>query len=994
MKKFLCLIVFLSFTAGIFAAQGLLWGKAPLRTVSTKWFDIIYPEDSSESAKKLYENADSIYEEIAQMYGFDLQYKMPVILTPDVEIYNAYWSSGYYNHIVLYDTAISNDMAVFSDDLLSTFRHEVTHAYTYNMKAGFWKFLSNIMGDAISGGGFTVSSGLAEGATLTSESFAGEGRLNSEYAKQMVRQAKIEECFPEFQDMQGEADRLPTGSFYYFNGAFNEYLQKKYGMDKYAQLWFRAINGKNFTFGRAFYKVYKIKLKSAWKDFLDTYYIPEVEKNPVEANLVNDFFNKADNRYSKNNLRGSLYSSLNSSSTGLFYIDEQTDSLYFVENQQLQNETIKPERLFTFNNLIEAKPSTDGRFIALSYYDINSPNIKIKAAVYDTESKSIFKIKGTGLNSVSIIQHENNYYLAGLKFHSQNKALILNKLIIEKNRLNDCIQISEIPLPENTTASDFTDLQNGNFAFILRSKLCFSICTASVDGLLIDEYKLSQDKIELRKLSYNPPAKELIFSYTTKDQMPQLGKLSIESKDLKLWKENLSGGVYEPVVYNDQLYFIGNFYMQNRLFTKAEEDINYTVTKAQNSKLELASVKTVVQDSLPYSKYNPGKYLFKGMIIPLSTASSIAYDPYHYGTTPLPWGFTFTTNSPWDSTTMILTAGFGYLAESFGIDFQLSSGTSTSLFKYGIETAIEFDKLGFKQTTEQLALSTGFYTGKHSSLYLGNNSIFHYGRSNENIFTLLQLLLGLSTGNLNIPDKKTNYLYGTNQTQLTYSNVIKTGPGRDERYGFSATAMIAWIYNGSTGTNAEVFKNGGDIGFAARFYIPKLLPFNNKQGIITNLPSKISLNLFLVPQQETSIELSENFGRSTTDFPTFTLASARFDTILFEKDIQKTIKFFPLLFASDFQLSFSYMAGIDCNEMAPASDNWKIKNLGKYINLLEEGSLQIINVPYIKATIGLTPSFGGAASADYKQLICFRAGLFISKEKVIPVYDFALDLKF
>ena len=231
----------------LFAHSGLLSGEKKLRVAKTKWFDIIYPARCEETAAILYEKADTVYEEVTAQYGLTPSFRMPVVITPAVEQFNAFWTSLPYNHIVLYDTGSSgsSELAVFSETLLSTFRHELTHAVTYNMKNGFWRGMGAIFGDCVVPGMLSVTTGMAEGATVTSESAAGEGRLNDEYAKHYVKQAKIEDKFPNYHDVSGAADIQPGGAPYFFNGAFHQWLQDSYGLDAYADFWWRVVNGKN-----------------------------------------------------------------------------------------------------------------------------------------------------------------------------------------------------------------------------------------------------------------------------------------------------------------------------------------------------------------------------------------------------------------------------------------------------------------------------------------------------------------------------------------------------------------------------------------------------------------------------------------------------------------------------------------------------------------------------------------------------------------------------
>ena len=99
-KLFASLLFFFNFIS-IFAHNGMMTGEKDIKVVSTQWFDIIYAPSSEHTAALLYENADNIYKEIADMYGRKIIYRMPVVITSNVEQFNAYFSNGLYNHIVL-----------------------------------------------------------------------------------------------------------------------------------------------------------------------------------------------------------------------------------------------------------------------------------------------------------------------------------------------------------------------------------------------------------------------------------------------------------------------------------------------------------------------------------------------------------------------------------------------------------------------------------------------------------------------------------------------------------------------------------------------------------------------------------------------------------------------------------------------------------------------------------------------------------------------------
>ena len=232
MKRFFYLLMALFSAARLFSYDGAVSGHKKLFVQKTVWFDVIYAEENEKTARILISNADRIYEEAAGQYGIEPQCTMPLVISQKVEEFNANWSSYPYNHIVIYDTSALKELQLFEDTLLSVFRHEITHSITFNMKNGFWKGVSKVFGDPIYPASLTISRGMAEGAAVAGESAYGEGRLNDEFFRHIVKQAKIEEVFPAYRDVQGASDKYPMGAFYNFNGEFAAWIQKKYSLEQ------------------------------------------------------------------------------------------------------------------------------------------------------------------------------------------------------------------------------------------------------------------------------------------------------------------------------------------------------------------------------------------------------------------------------------------------------------------------------------------------------------------------------------------------------------------------------------------------------------------------------------------------------------------------------------------------------------------------------------------------------------------------------------------
>ena len=115
-KEILSLFLLTILVSGLFAHGGMFSGEKKLRLVKTKWFDIIYPERCEASAAILYEKADQVYDEVTAQYGLTPAFRMPVVITPAVDQFNAFWTAVPYNHIAIYDTGASgsSELAVFS----------------------------------------------------------------------------------------------------------------------------------------------------------------------------------------------------------------------------------------------------------------------------------------------------------------------------------------------------------------------------------------------------------------------------------------------------------------------------------------------------------------------------------------------------------------------------------------------------------------------------------------------------------------------------------------------------------------------------------------------------------------------------------------------------------------------------------------------------------------------------------------------------------------
>ena len=974
LKKCNLLIVILLLCAQLSAHSGLLWGEKNLRVAKTKWFDIIYPARCEETAAILYEKADTVYEEVTAQYGLTPSFRMPVVITPAVEQFNAFWTSLPYNHIALYDTGSSgsSELAVFSETLLSTFRHELTHAVTYNMKNGFWRGMGAIFGDCVVPGMLSVTTGMAEGATVTSESAAGEGRLNDEYAKHYVKQAKIEDKFPNYHDVSGAADIQPGGAPYFFNGAFHQWLQDSYGLDAYADFWWRVVNGKNITISGAFKKAFGIKLKLAWSYFIDDYEVPEVAANPVRAGVVQDFFEPESDDYSELNNAGSYYASLSAGGDRLAWLDYYGSRVFTQDG-----------KVFAQAGLTDAKLSNDGRFIAVSYMSGNAANAQARVRLYDFENKSFYSVREHGLKEAVVLKSDGGWYLIGQKYNAQHYSIAVYKLLFNSkgHRVTGVEPVSEMAFDVETNPYAFTPLSDGTFAYLKKHALSYSLCVNSVDGTLLKEYAFPQGTT-VRSLSYSESDDDgsgiFYFSYAQKGTMPRLGIMDAASGQLSLSTQDISGGVFEPVVWKGKVVYIGQFLRQSRILcmnndSDYEEEVAVTVDSEESDDEDSEIINSPISDSyvsssvsIPSKKFNPFPYLARGVFIPLcsyttdyfgfNANSAKTYDAYFLA------GATYITANPWTNggtDLMQVTAGYNPFTNAIGSAITITKGTSTSLFNTQTQIKSEFDPddEGWKQSGIISAISTTFEVGRISYLSFSNQAQALIGNQKEIAFSLYDVV------------------------SAQFSNIGRAGPGRFERAGFAVAVSYGRYYDASFTDPSQALIDKSALAGAAKICIPRLLPIESKYGYTYNMPLTLDFSLF----PSSSHYAYAFFGEEVADElnPKDRLGNVVFDGTVeikaFSMDIQKAIPGITAVYLNDFYVGIGYAATGTAG--SASVQGFQTAKLGEYFKAIADGRGYYLDSVYLKGGLEFTPNIGIVAKS------AFKMGMYIVYSYSLRTYE-------
>ncbi|MDR1326704.1 MAG: hypothetical protein LBK00_11785 [Treponema sp.] len=257
------------------------------RVHETRYFEIIFPESSWQTAERVAGFADRVYERVSALLGISLKGKIPVAITPHTDQFNSYMRSLPYPHIMLFDTPTNpNTFATFENALESVFLHELTHAASLSSRSPLFQVLYDIFGGWFNLTQFTAPLFMVEGVSVAFESLDGFGRVNDPLTKQVLRQAIIDNTFLTPFQASGVYDYPPSGAWYEYGGLFSAWLIKQYGMEKYAELW-QSMGGKyhfsfffyNNGFFHSFTNVYGMAFLDAWQSFQDSLRLDGVADN-------------------------------------------------------------------------------------------------------------------------------------------------------------------------------------------------------------------------------------------------------------------------------------------------------------------------------------------------------------------------------------------------------------------------------------------------------------------------------------------------------------------------------------------------------------------------------------------------------------------------------------------------------------------------------------------------------------------------------------------
>jgi hypothetical protein len=547
----------------------------------TRYFEIIYPEESEEAARRLVLYADGAYEEMSARLGISVGRRVPVVINPHTAEFNGYMNSMPYPHILLLDTPMDGEWTTFDASLEKLFLHEMTHAVSLSTRGKVMDFFHRIFGGWVYPPAFNVPPFMTEGIAVSFESMEAYGRANDPLIKQKLRQESYEGKFLSPHQVSGVSDMQSAvlGAWYDYGGLFSRYLQETYGMEKYAELW--RLLGRGFHFSIFFYnngfyyyfkKVYGVSVPEAWNGMRESLALGDLENSDgmiVRRGLPF----KAGNAPSR-------ITGMAASGERIFALDRFTRRLFVYNGKEEKTEYTIPMAASAYD--VSVSPGGD-RFLVSSYryYDsraeavvteYSGKNGRPGRTWHDLYRGSYFRDGVVGLSSMG---HRNRIVFRtgtppGAK-NSHGETVLLEG--------GAALSFTN-PRPLNDRWIAFTAVRAG------KRELCFyDYDTTQVYRAATD---LADDEKRWEFIRYlQVSGDRLLFSYDHDDRMYKLalidiGKLGtglpageqapggVPALTVIFTERDFSGAVAYPVLAGEAVYYSGRFFESDRLMRYPE----------------------------------------------------------------------------------------------------------------------------------------------------------------------------------------------------------------------------------------------------------------------------------------------------------------------------------------------------------------------------------------------------------------------------------------
>ena len=663
------------------SAANVLGRPRKMFLIKTEHFDIIYSNESQETALILAQNADRLYKEAAQTLNSENNLHMPVIISPDSDVLSVDYTSSPYNRIIIFDSPTDYDTAVFEDTLLSLFYREIFMALAQSIRSPFNQFLAKwVTGEAYQPAAiFNLPYSFVEGIAYLAESNEVEGRLNDQYFLQILAQAKLEGKFPKWAQVTTVRDTYPGEELAYAAGAgFAAFLMSTYGIEKYAQLWQESGKINPLLTQGVFYKTYGIALKELWEQFEESVPLPagleEAEAYEREGQPVFPKDKEAN------------YEHILLTDYGIVWYDRIRHEVDVYDEKNILK--IR-QLLFLADNVERMALSPDGRYIAVSNTQARTMEglSSCTTWIYDLKERCFLDDRYQLRDSAIVMTEDGRYAVAGVNVKDAHAKLEVYSMPLGDKKGEKVSLLYTHEFERNKTPFSPVYGGNGFVTYILADGTERYLCRKKFeDDSPESKWLITSSReipLKIQRLAYNPSRGGTSPAYTFQFAMPELHSFSrsgfirlndaFEPETIQLLAADVSGGMNYAVVWpgtassteGDKIFYSAKKYSVNQL-----RSVALSALPLEEGKLQTAEEKISQQaPSASLSDYKIRRYNPLGYMTDFSFTPFFPIKILDFSEGNLYWpGLGLTIESQTDpcmNTQAVLSAGWSYLPMDF-----------------------------------------------------------------------------------------------------------------------------------------------------------------------------------------------------------------------------------------------------------------------------------------------------------------------------------------
>ena len=551
MTKRFFLISILIFTCANFLYTQTFTPLRKLYVIETEKFDIVFPEESRRTAEHLASFADEVYDINSKLLNSTVYSRITVTITPDINIFNAVAYPAPYPFIIMYDTPMSQDFTTYKDNFYSIFKHELTHLLTLaSANAGIQ---TSIFGTWLALTFVNIEPIMIEGVAVSFESLDGFGRANDPLIKQIIRQDIREGVFKTPYQASFWSG-YPRGIFYEYGGLFSKYLQDTYGMEKYALFWRRLqtriyISLFSYRFGmyKIFEDVYGIKFIDAWASFKQDITVLDVSDN-YEGRITK---------------KEALIPSLDSFENKVYYADLADSKLKLYDSLQTNKKIKNIVGIDKTTATIDVSSGGDKILLSSIMYKRGFYEYIVKE--YDLENKKHTKLKLTNINSARYFKDG----VVGISKDLHNSTLIY----ITPDGITELL----LPPSYQYAYSSPVAIDDENIALIVTEEGIKSIRIYNYENKTLSKIETNNDELFRYVRTLNYADSKLFFSYDNDDRFYKLAILDMNTKEIKVYKTDYSGGVFNSIATSDGSIFYKATFSEYEALMKYNENDSFDI---------------------------------------------------------------------------------------------------------------------------------------------------------------------------------------------------------------------------------------------------------------------------------------------------------------------------------------------------------------------------------------------------------------------------------